>query len=76
LILAILSVVFLQQAKVYIFSKYLGLLPLHPMDFFFLYDDEKNRANIITVAISTRINNMKEFRERFKARAVKFPRMR
>jgi len=76
LILAIVIVVSLQQAKVYIFSKYLGMLPLHPMDFFFLYDDKKNRANIITVAIATRINNMKEFRERFKARAVKFPRMR
>jgi len=76
LILAIVIVVSLQQAKVYIFSKYLGMLPLHPMDFFFLYDDKKNRANIITVAIATRINNMKEVRERFKARAVKFPRMR
>lgn len=46
------------------------------MDFFFLYDDSKNRANIMTVAVAKRIKDMKALRERFKARALLFPRMR
>jgi hypothetical protein len=46
------------------------------MDFFFLYDDTKNRANIMTVAVAKRIKDMKAFRERFKERALLFPRMR
>lgn len=76
MVLAVIIVATIQQAKVFIFSKYLGLEPLLPMDFFFLYDTNKNRANIIAVAVSKRIKDVKALRERFKARALLFPRMR
>lgn len=74
-ILAILCVVAIQQAKVVIFEKLLGLSSLQPMDFFFLYDNYKNRANIILVAVTNNID-VEMFRKRFRERALKFPRMR
>ena len=44
------------------------------MDFFFLYDNYKNRANIL-VAVTNNID-VEMFRKRFRERALKFPRMR
>ena len=55
-ILAILCVVIIQQAKVLFFEKVLKLQALQPMDFFFLYDNVKNRANIILVAVTNNID--------------------
>lgn len=74
-VLAVLTVVVIQQAKVYVLRAFFGLESLTCMDYFFLYDNYKNRANIVAVTIYNKFD-LEQVKRRFKERAFKFPRMK
>lgn len=53
-IIALISLWIIKKSKRYLIKKYLGLESLTCMDYFFLYDNYKNRANIVAIAITTK----------------------
>ena len=46
------------------------------MDYFFLYDNYKNRANIMTVGVYHRFEDLEKVKKQFVERAFKFPRLK
>jgi hypothetical protein len=52
-----------------------GLEELTPMDYFFLYDNYKNRANVMCVSVWHKFDYAK-VRAQFIERAFRFPRMK
>lgn len=68
-------VFFLNLMKELVLRNLFGLEAFATMDYFFLYDNEKNRCNILTIGIFTKFETervLKQFRER----AFKFARLR
>ena len=59
----------------FLFSSIYGLEELTPMDYFFLYDNYKNRANIMCVTIWHKFD-LERVRQQVIERALRFPRMK
>ena len=62
------------RIKYALIYKFLKLEPLTCMDTYFLYDDYRNRANIVAVGIYQKFD-YKTVSAQFKERAVLFPRI-
>jgi hypothetical protein len=65
----------LRKLRVLATEKLLRLEALTCMDYFFLYDDYKNRANIIACGVYERFSAEK-VRKQFKEKAFRFPRLK
>ena len=65
----------LRRAREWFLRNVLGLEMLQSMDCFFLYDDYKNRANIVAVGIYEKFDKEKVIAQ-FKEKAFRFPRLK
>ena len=63
------------KLKQFLFLYIFNLEELTPMDYFFLYDNYKNRANIMCVSIWTAFE-FEKVRAQFLERALRFPRLK
>lgn len=74
-LLGLASVYLLNMVKRHLILRLLDLEELTGTDYFFLYDNEKNRCNILTTGIFEKVD-LEKAKAQFKERALRYPRMR